>query len=40
MVAAIAILALAYLVTPTREETIIEVPLDRLTPGPAAPTLP
>ncbi len=36
IVAAIAILALAYLVKPAREETIIEVPLDHLIPPPTA----
>ncbi len=37
IVAAIAILALAYLVKPAREETIIEVPLDHLAPPVPAP---
>jgi hypothetical protein len=37
IVAAIAILALAYLVKPAREETIIDVPLDHLAPPQAAP---
>jgi hypothetical protein len=35
IIAAIAILALAYLVNPVREETIIEVPLGNVVPSPA-----
>ena len=40
IIAAIAILALAYLVRPAREETIIEVPLDHLAPPPPAAVTP